>query len=39
MATVLYVVGSPVVDFPMKQAERVAHCYIGESPLNNRADL
>jgi hypothetical protein len=29
MATVLYVVGSQVVDFPTKQAERVAHCYIG----------
>jgi hypothetical protein len=29
MATILYVVGSQVVNFPKKQAERVAHCYIG----------
>ena len=31
MATILYVVGSQVIHFPKKQAERVAHSYIGTS--------
>jgi hypothetical protein len=42
MATILYVVGSQVLDFPTKQAERVAHCYIGMLLLsgdNIKADL
>ena len=29
MSTILYVVGGQVLKFPTKQAERVAHCYIG----------
>lgn len=31
MATILYIVASKVLNFPPKQAERVAHCYIGTS--------
>jgi hypothetical protein len=31
MATILYVVGSGLLSFPKKQAERVAHSYIGTS--------
>jgi hypothetical protein len=38
MATILYVVGSQVISFPKKQAERVAHCYIGTSLQHGQAD-
>lgn len=30
MATTLYLVASSIVDFPSKQAERVAHSYVGK---------
>lgn len=40
MATILYIVGSRVLKFPAKQAERVAHCYIGkQASINETGDL
>lgn len=31
MAATLYLIGTKVIDFPAKQAERVVHAYVGES--------